>query len=305
MKSSGLGWVLSCGIILAGVAGARAENWPAWRGPQANGLSKETNLPSTWSETKNVLWKVPLPGQGGATPAIWQDRIFLTSAEGNKFVLLCLDTGGKPLWKRVIGSGGRTNIRGDEGNDASASPSTDGKHVYAAVGTGDLACFDFDGKEIWKFNMQERYGNFRIMHGIHNTPLLHEDRLYLAILHNGGHWVVALDKATGKEVWKVARPTDAQGESREAYSSPIIWATGKETYIVVLGADYTTGHSLKDGSEIWRLADLNSPKNYNRAFRIIATPVASPDLLVVGTARGTVVVGLKPGLTGTIRGQSL
>jgi outer membrane protein assembly factor BamB len=298
VKFPGFSVVLAGCTLLAGATYGRADNWPAWRGPEKNGISKETNLPITWSETSNLAWKLPLPGKGGGTPVIWEDRIFLTSGEANDFVLLCIRTDGKPLWKRRIGSDGRTAIRVDEANDASASPSTDGKHVYALVGTGDLACFDFDGREIWKFNIQERYGKYQIQHGIHGTPLLHEDRVYLSILHNGGHWVVALDKATGKEVCKVARPTDAKGESREAYASPILWTTGKDTTLVILGCDYTTGHRLDDGREIWRLRDLNSKKD--QAFRIIASPVATPDLLVIPTCRGGLIVALKPGATGNI-----
>jgi outer membrane protein assembly factor BamB len=298
VKSPGFSVVLAACTILAGASLVQADNWPAWRGPEKNGISKETNLPITWSETSNLAWKLPLPGKGGGTPVIWGDRIFLTSGDANDFVLLCIRTDGKPLWKRRIGSDGRTAIRVDEANDASASPSTNGKHVYALVGTGDLACFDFDGREIWKFNIQDRYGKYQIQHGIHGTPLLHENRIYLSILHNGGHWVVALDNATGKEVWKVARPTDAKGESREAYASPILWTTGKDTTLVILGCDYTTGHRLDDGREIWRLRDLNSKKD--QAFRIIASPVATSDLLVVPTCRGGLIVALKPGPTGNI-----
>ena len=100
---------------------------------------------------------------------------------------------------------GHQGRRGNEGNGASASASTDGKHVWAFVGSGELACLDFDGNEVWKFNTQDRYGKFNIQFGMHSTPVLDGDRLYLQLIHSGGAWVVALDKATGKEVWKVKR----------------------------------------------------------------------------------------------------
>jgi outer membrane protein assembly factor BamB len=295
---------LLCWVLGMRASAVRADNWPAWRGPDKNGLCKETKLPVQWSETKNIAWKLPLPGAGGATPVIWKDRIFLTSVDGKDHVLLSIGTGGKVLWKRLVGSGGRTKIRGDEGNDASASPSTDGRHVFAYVGTGDLACFDFDGHPVWKINVQKNYGSFQIQHGIHSTPLLHEDRLYLSMLHNGGHRVVALDKATGKEIWKVERKTDARGESREAYSSPVLWDTGKETSLVVLGCDYATGHRLDDGAEIWRLGDLNPTVGYSSALRIISSPVATRELLVVPTARGGLTVALRPGAAGAIKAGS-
>jgi len=304
MKFSLFSTVVAIGVVAADVTMGRGDNWPQWRGPENNGVSKETKLPVIWSDTKNIAWKLAMPGQAGSTPVIWGNRIFLTSAEGEDYVLLCIGTDGKQLWKRRLGSGGRSRIMGGEGNDASASPSTDGKHVYAFIGTGDMACFDFDGKEIWSFNIQKRYGQFRIQHGMHNTPLLDGDRLYLAILHNGGHRVVALNKATGAEVWKVERQSDAQDESREAYSSPILWTSGKDSTLVVLGCDYATGHRLSDGLELWRLGDLNSKTNYRGNQRIIASPVASSDLLVVPTARGGLIVGLKPGAAGTVQANN-
>jgi outer membrane protein assembly factor BamB len=287
---------LACRLLAALCAApALADNWPQWRGPDNDGVCRETNLPANWGEGKNMAWKLPLPGLAGSTPVIWGDRIFLTSGEGRDLVLLCAGTDGKVLWKRKLGTAGRTSIRGGEANEASASPSTDGKHVWAFVGSGDFACFDFDGKEVWHFNAQERYGRFRIQHGLHTTPLLHGDRLYLLLQHATAHWLIALDKATGAEVWKVERKTDAQGESKEAYASPCLWRGGKEPCIVVLGCDYVTGHRLSDGAEVWRVGGLNPPDRYNYAFRIIASPVAGPDLLVVPTARGSTVVAIGPG----------
>lgn len=292
--------LVSCLIIAFCAAPAWSDNWPSWRGSERTGVSKEAGLPLEWGERKNIAWKFPMPGRGGATPIVWRDRIFLTSGEGDDQVLLCLSTDGKQLWKRKVGSGGRATIKGDEANETSASPSSDGKHVYAFVGTGQLASYDFDGNEVWKVDIQDRYGKFMIQHGLHSTPVLHGGRLYLSLLHSGGHWVVALDKATGKEVWKVERQSDAEGESREAYASPCLWQNGKETCLVVLGCDYTTGHRLSDGKEIWRLGDLNPKAGYSTAFRIISSPVAAADALLVPTARGGLVIAVKPGARGTI-----
>jgi outer membrane protein assembly factor BamB len=278
----------------------RADNWPQWRGPSNNGICKETNLPTEWSATNNIVWQAPLPGMGGSTPAIWGDHIFLTSADGKDLVLVCIGTEGKELWKRKLGTGDRQFMRG-EGNSASASPCTDGTHVYASVSTGDFACFDFDGNEIWKFNAQERYGRFNIMHGFHITPVLDGDRLYMAYLHSGGHWVVAIDKATGKDVWKVQRKSDAEGENEHAYASPCIWRDGKNEYLIVHGNDYTTAHRLSDGEEIWRVTDLNPADRYRYDLRLVASPVATAGLIVVPTAKGGAVVGVKPDGHGLIK----
>src|SRR5437660_3256008 len=98
-------WPAIFGALLFVPAAARAENWPQWRGPSDDGISKETNLPVEWSATKNLRWSLKLPGQSGATPAIWEERIFLTSQEGDDIVLLCIGTDGKERWKRKLATG--------------------------------------------------------------------------------------------------------------------------------------------------------------------------------------------------------
>jgi len=302
-RFAGFGRLLIIVAAAGGVPLLVAADWPQWRGPNHDGISTEKNLPTEWSRDKNLLWSVPMPGMGSSTPAIWGDRIFLTSEDGSDLVLLCLDTSGKQLWKTKIGTG-RERYRADEGNLASPSPSTDGKRVYAFFGSGDFACCDMDGKLLWKFNAQERYGKFDILHGMHVTPLLHGDRLYLALLHAGGQWVIALDTATGKEIWKVERPTDGVFEGTHSYASPILWKPGQEEQLIVHGCDYTTAHRLSDGSEIWRLTDLNPKDRYDRTFRIIASPTATADLLVVPTCKAGPVVALKPDLKGVIKAGS-
>jgi outer membrane protein assembly factor BamB len=278
-----------------------AENWPQWRGPTGDSISRETNLPVKWSATENIAWTVPLPGIGGSTPAVWDDRIFLTSGDGRDIVLFCISAGGKELWKRKIGTGERP-WKGDEANNASPSPSTDGKHVWALAGTGDFACFDRDGKEVWRCNLQERYGTFKQnWGGIHMSPLLDGDRLYLSLLHANGAWVIALDKATGAEVWKVKRESDAMGESKESYASPMIWRNGKDECLITHGGDYTIGHRLSDGAELWRVGELNPKQRYNRAYRFVTSPTVSEGLLVVPTAKNGVVVGAKPDAHGLVR----
>jgi outer membrane protein assembly factor BamB len=171
--------------------------------------------------------------------------------------------------------------------------------VFAFFGTGDFACCDFDGRIVWQFNAEERYGKFDILHGMHVTPLLDGDRLYLSLLHAASAWVVALDKATGKDVWKVARPTDGDFEGTHSYASPVMWRNGTNAYLVVHGADYTTAHNLKDGGEIWRLGDLNPKNKYDRTFRIIASPTATPDLIIVPTCKSGPIVAVKPDAKGS------
>jgi outer membrane protein assembly factor BamB len=293
-------------LTLVSVSAVRADNWPQWRGPTNDGVCKETNHTAEWSDTKNVVWKLAMPGMGSSTPAIWEDRMFLTSEDDKDLELLCISTAGKELWKRKLGSGRKRWMNG-EANNASASPCTDGKHVWVFDGVGDFACFDFDGKEIWKFDAQDRYGKFKTQHGWHNSPLLDGDRLYIQLLHQLGAWVIALDKATGKEVWKIERKSDGYAENKDSYASPIMWRKGNDAYLIIHGNDYATAHSLKDGSEIWRVGDLN-PNNaqhkYRPDLRFVASPVATPDLIVIPSAKQHDIVGLKPSAKGLVRAGS-
>mgnify|MGYP003576005201 CR=1 FL=1 len=132
-----------------------ADNWPQWRGERGDSICREMGLPTTWSQTENVRWRLPLPGAAGATPVVWDDRIFLTAFEGDDLVLVSASTVGEMLWSRRIGSGNQ-DARSGEGNSASPSPSTDGEHVWCFFGTGHLACYDYAGNEVWAFNVQDR-----------------------------------------------------------------------------------------------------------------------------------------------------
>jgi outer membrane protein assembly factor BamB len=297
-------FVLLCAAVTLSVLflspGLRAENWPQWRGPNYDGISKETGLPARWGPDNNIVWRLRLPGMGSSTPAIWGEQIFFTSQDSKDLVLICAGTDGKEKWRRKLGSS-TFKARGDEGNFASASPSTDGKHVWAFVGTGELACFDFEGNQTWKINLQDGYGRFSIQFGMHSTPLLYEDRLYLQLIHSGAARVVALDKETGKEVWNVARKSDGRAECEHSYASPCLWRSGKDAYLITHGNDYAIAHRLSDGSEIWRVADLNPKREYNETLRFVASPVAVADLIVVPSAKNGPVVGIKPDASGVVK----
>ena len=296
--------------LLAGLSSA--DNWTQWRGPNNDGICSERDLPTEWSATKNVAWKFPLPGQGGSTPAVYEKHIFLTVQDANKpgkgkretpgnVFLLCIGTDGKEKWRRDLGPGILASITyNSEGNGASPSPSTDGKLVYAFVGNGEFVAFDFAGKEVWRFNAQKRYGKFNIQFGMHSTPALHQGRLYFQLIHSGGAWVVCVDAKDGKDVWKVARESDGTDENEHSYASAFVWKNDKDAYLVCHGNDYATGHKLTDGKELWRLGDLNPRDEYNKYLRFVASPVCTPDLIVVPSAKNGPVVGLRPDATGKI-----
>jgi outer membrane protein assembly factor BamB len=295
-----LGAILQCGA-----GPLYAENWAQWRGPKNDGISNEKDLPTKWSKTENVVWVTKLPGPGGATPVVWDDRTYVTSTDGSDLVLLCVDKEGKIVWKQKIGAGNH-DVRGDEGNYASPSPSTDGKHVWAFMGTGDLACFTVDGKPTWHFNVQDRYGKLNIQFGMTSTPVLDGDRLYVQLIHGEGDaatreaTIVALDKDTGKEIWKTGRPSDATKECEHSYASPMIYRDESRAYLLTHGADYIVAQRLEDGKEIWRCGNLNLKDNYNTTLRFVASPVAVPGLVVVPSAKNGPVLGLRPDREGDL-----
>ncbi len=294
---SGARLLLSSTLLLAAAGVAAAENWPQWRGPADDGISNEKDLPTHWSDKDNLAWKFTLPGMGESTPAVWGDRIFLTCQDGGHVALFCIGTDGKEVWRKPVGSGGG-KIRGDEGNGASASPSTDGQHVYVFIGSGELACYDFDGNETWKINVQEKYGKFRTNWGFHSSPLLDGDRLYLQLFHSNAHLLVALNKATGAEVWKVERKGGGRGENQTSYASLAIYRKGDVAYLIAHGDDYATAHRLTDGSEISRVGDLTD--KHRQDLHFVASPVVSPDLIVVPSCKGGPVVAIKPDATGLV-----
>ena len=276
-----------------------AGNWHRWRGPNNDGISQATEVPLHWSQTENVQWRLPLPGEAASTPVVWEDKIFLTSADGNALVLMCISTEGEELWKRTIAHGNQVVRRG-EGNSAAPSPTTDGEHVWAFFGTGDLVCYDFQGNEVWHTNIAERYGRFNLYFVMASTPLLDKDRLYMHLIHSNAWLVLALDKMTGAEIWKHQRDSDATEECEHAYTSPILYRDAEREYLVVHGADYVTAHSLEDGSEIWRCGDLNPKASYNYSLRFVASPVATEGLIVVPSAKNGPVVGIDPAAQGDV-----
>lgn len=301
-------------LCLSGVV--RAENWPHWRGPHDSGISDEQGIATKWSRTENVAWRAELPGPGGATPVIWNDRIFVTSSDGEDdgadLLLLCYSTDGKELWRRTVGDGNK-NARKIEGNSASPSPATDGKHVWCFFGTGMLACFDVDGKEIWKADLQDRYGKFDIQFGMTTTPVLDGDDLYVQLIHGtwGGPYkvakVVKLNALTGEEAWAVDRPSEATDECKHSYASAFLYDHNGMRFLLTHGADCTVAYDLKTGKELGRIGDLNGPtklndNQYDNTLRFVASPALGEGVIVIPTAKQgpLVAVNVSEELTGDV-----
>ncbi len=286
-----------------------ADPWGAWRGPAGNGISLETGLPLEWSREKNILWRCPLPGPAGATPVVWGDRIFVTSVDGEDLILLCVSTQGQELWRRTVSSGNRA-VRGDEGNYASPSPVTDGKHVWATMANGTVACFRTDGTPVWHVDLQKRYGPFEIAFGMSSTPVLYQGRLYFQFIHGDGRaetqeaLVAAVDAATGTGIWKTGRITGATSENEQAYASPVLYDFDGLTLLITHGADYTVAYDPQTGRERWRLGGLN-PRNdpqrrYHPTLRFVASPAVAPGIIVCPTAKNGPVFAVRPDRDGDL-----
>lgn len=286
--------LMSLAVLAALGAPATAENWPQWRGPKNDGHSAEKNLPTEWSADQNVVWKLKMPGLGACTPCVWGDKIFVTSPDGDNVVLMCVGTDGQEKWKQKISDTGAKRYRNPSGadvTDASASCSTDGKHVWAFSSSGALACFDLAGKPVWNLDLQ-KYGKFQIQFGCHWTPVLYKDALYLQVMHRNAQIVVALEASTGKEIWNVKRPGYSKGESPDVYASAFIWEGEGGPLLVAHGNDFCTGHKLTDGSEVWRVTGLNP--NSRGDWRFVSCPLCSPDLIVVPSCKDGPTVGFNP-----------
>src|SRR5947208_5197724 len=296
---------LFLGVLCATAAVPAAENWPQWRGPSLNGVSGEKNLPLRWSATDNVTWKLRLPAWSGSTTAVWGDRIFLNIAEdlkirtGDNLHLWCVDRArGTVLWKRPLGGGNHQEMKQ---NMSSPSPVTDGAHVWAMTGTGILKAFDFDGKELWARDIQKDYGRFGLNWGYGSSPLLYGDALFVQVLHGmrtrDPSYLLRIDTATGRTVWRVERPTPARFESPDAYTTPALLRYGTSTEIVITGGDVVTGHDPATGKEVWRASGLN-PYN-DGSYPIVASPVVS-GVMIYAPSRERPMLVLKAGGRGDV-----
>lgn len=229
----------------------RAENWPAWRGPRGDGSSTETGLPLRWSNTDNVVWKTPLPGSGYSSPIIWGDRVYLTwcldeDAKPEKpRVLACLDRlSGKILWEKTV-LRSKLEQKHGENSWASATPATDGEHVWVAfldMPSMVVVCYTMDGKEVWR----KSPGKLLSRHGFCSSPTLYRDLVILNGDQDAVAYLVALDKKTGAERWRADRP-----KKTRSYCAPIIVEAAGKTQLVLSGNRCVASYDPATGKQHW------------------------------------------------------
>jgi outer membrane protein assembly factor BamB len=235
-------------ILLAlAVLPLRAENWPQWRGPRLDGTSTETGLPTTWSANENIAWRTELPGEGHASPIVWEDRVFTVAARAGteERLLLCLDKAtGKLLWESVVVKAPPERIH-RLNSLASSTPATDGERVFTAfldAGTVVVSAHDFAGKQVW----QKRPGRFSSVHGFCSSPILHADKVIVNCDHDGDGYIVAFARADGRELWRIDRPNKTR-----SYCVPIIREAGGRTQMVLAGSKCVASYDPDTGRQLW------------------------------------------------------
>ncbi len=294
-----------------------AENWPQLRGPEFNGSSPEGKVPTTFSKTENVAWSVKMSGASASTPVVWKDHVFVTSAdkETKAVEAICIDrTTGKERWTKRFES---EIARDNKSNYAAPTPATDGKRVLFFFSSGDLLAFDFDGKELWKLNIQEEYGPFTFQWTFSTSPVLYDGVVYMQVLqrdvpvHGQGYkdkknesYLLALDAATGNELWRHIRPSDAKAESLEAFTTPMIYNHEGQTQLIVCGGDCISGHDIDNkGQEIWRWGTWNPTKIGH--WRLVPSPVAAEGIALACAPKREPVYAVKLGGKGNLSDEAL
>lgn len=272
-----------------------AANWPQWRGPDGSGISNEKNLPAEWNQTRNIKWKTPIDGRGHSSPIVWGNRIFVTTAiEGEvvpgakaakhmlgdkefvhpdsvganrkhtfKVVAINRDNG-KIMWQSVAWEGTPYDDRHRKSSYAAATPATDGKLVYAYFGSEGLYAYDFNGKLVWKADIP-KFGTLGM--GTANSPILYENVVIVQADEENAEasFIVALDKKTGKEVWRTPRKVQV------SWSTPLLVRTEKRTELIASGTEHVISYDPATGKELWRHEGLKS--------NAIPSPVANSEMV--------------------------
>ena len=294
-------------LTLASSAAAQTKNWPQFRGAQSDGLGEGATLPETWSATENVVWKTELPGWGWSSPVVWGKRIFVTAAvhdgqrdkmfaggypggfvkptDVHRWMIYGLDFDtGKIVWEREVHKGLPPQPRHPRNSYASETPVTDGQRIYAYFADIGVFCVDMDGKPIW----EKRWDACPIRGGWGTgiSPVLHKDRLYIVNDNEKESFMVALDHATGKQIWRVERA------EKSNWATPYVWENELRTEIVTIGTNKARSYDL-DGKVLWELSGTSG--------LVSQIPISKHGLLYLGAGyHYGPLYAIRPGASGDI-----
>jgi outer membrane protein assembly factor BamB len=276
-------------VRLIPVEGEGASYWTRWRGPSGQGLAAGTNYTDTWSSTKNVTWRAAVPGVGHSSPIVWGDHIFVTTAtdEGAKVSLLAYRrSDGTRLWQTVLPTSSGIEHVYPKNSRASATPTTDGRRIYASFGTHGLAAFDFTGRIVW----HRQLGDVKNYHGSAGSPVLYKDRVFLYQDHDGSaslkSFVAAFDAATGKTVWWKDRVETV------GWGTPIVIQAGSRDELIVSSQRRVYAYDPDSGAELWTVR--------GNLFEVIPTPVVGHGLVFCSSGRAGPTLAITPGGTGDV-----
>jgi outer membrane protein assembly factor BamB len=285
-------------LLLLMVSSLRAENWPAWRGAAARGVSDERNLPIRWGKTENIRWKTPLPGPGNSTPVVWGDRIFLTQAleSGKRRGIVAFDRrSGKQLWQEVIPCTTAETTH-TQNPPCSGSAVADGTAVYAHLGSAGVLACSHDGKKLWHRDL----GPLLHKWGNGSSPILYRD--HLIVWHGPGEpsYLIAFNKKTGETVWKTEERA-INSPIFGSWSTPVVLRVGPRDELIFplpgdrIGGDGEfKGYDPATGKELWRCGGLGN--------EIYAMPVVSAkgDFIVGISGHNGPTMAIRPGGTGDV-----
>jgi outer membrane protein assembly factor BamB len=253
-------------MLSAGGAFAAEPAWPQFRGADGQGIAGEGRPPVQFGPTQNVLWKVELPS-GNSSPCVWGNKIFLTGFDKTKLETLCLDRkDGKVLWRVAAPVEKFETIVQKLGNPATPTPACDGERVYVYFGSFGLLAYDLEGKEQWRHPLPVPIVEF----GASSSPILTGDLLIQNCDQDMNSFLIAVDRRTGKQVWKTDR-----AEFRRGFSTPYVWRHDGTEELVVAGSLWVKSYSLKDGKELWSTSGMARVSN--------ASPIAGDGLLYISS----------------------
>jgi outer membrane protein assembly factor BamB len=273
--------LLACALC----AEPSADTWPGFRG-DGTSTSEGCNVPLTWSPKENVAWRVPLTGYGQSAPVVWKGRVFITAVEGKEketCVVTALDgANGKQLWRKEFAASQKGKNNPSQSR-AAPTPVVDANGVYCFFESGDLVSLAHDGKVRWERSLVKDFGPLKNYHGLGASPAQTEKTVIVLVDHGGPSYLLAVDKVTGKDVWK----TDRKGGL--SWTSPVVARQGDKEVVVVSSSGTLAAYDAGGGKQMWSVEGLSG--------NLIPSPAVSGDVVIVGAGESGLTFDMKAAAT--------